>query len=223
MKTYNDTYQNSIKTTPLSVLQSKKDDNQKDLKVVYKRLENRKYDMNPTLTDADARLYNLGDKVRIRLEMEKRAGRNWSRDYFIVKWRGISKYGPQYSKTIYQLKTPDGQIMPHYFQNDQLLPYHAPVNLMAEDIPQSMVQYIKEPTKVPFYIDPDDHSKGTEEREAYIVKFVGEKDLQEVERSKLKEDIPKMLKKFDAENRVTWDPKSKKGFMWKRAAKPKRR
>jgi hypothetical protein len=211
VENYNSNYQDSIRQAPIDVM--KKWSEGGDIKSTFEQLEKKRLNWNPNLTPADAKLYKVGDKVRIRLEQEKRAGRNWSRDWFTVSWVGQSKYGPQYSRTMYQLKTSDGQFMPELFQNDQLMKYTEPTTLMAEDVPQFIVQRLVEPTIAPFYVDKT--KKKTVNKQAYIVKFVGQKEHEATERDILIEDVPKLVRKFEKEHNVQWN--GLKQPTWKRA------
>ena len=52
----------------------------------------------------------------------------------------------------------------------------------------------------PFFTD--DAKTKTENMQAYVVKFVGEKDWQHVRRDTLVEDVPKLVKNFEAAHNV---------------------
>ena len=113
IENYNNSYQDSIKTTPMSVMQ--KYTKGEDLKPTFDQLEKRRLTMNPTLGKPDAKLYEVGDEVRLRLDLDKRAGRNWSRDFFTVVKVTKSKYGPQYSRTLYRLQAKNGEVLPNVY------------------------------------------------------------------------------------------------------------
>ena len=196
---YNDSYQDSIKTTPMSVME--KYTKGEDLKPTFDQLEKRRLTMNPSLGKPDAKLYQVGEKVRMRLDLDKRAGRNWSRDFFTIVKVSKSKYGPQYSRTLYKLQAKNGEVLPNVYQNDQLAPYVEPTNKMAENVPQHIVQRLIEPVIAEFHTDDGTLQK----MQAYVVKFVGEKDWQHVRRDTLLEDVPKLIKNFEVAHNVEWD------------------
>jgi len=82
MKNYNSNYHNTIKSTPNDVVKKWLESGESN--DTYEQLQKQRDVMNPTISRTDAKLYNVGQKVRIRLEMEKRSGRNWSRDHFTI-------------------------------------------------------------------------------------------------------------------------------------------
>lgn len=198
VETYNTSYQDAIKKAPREVVMSFISRGESD--ETFDRLEKARKNMNPSLSKADAKRFNVGDKVRIRLNLDKRSGRNWSRNYFTIVQRYMSKYGPQYYRTMYKLQAQNGEPLENRYQNDQLLKYVEPTTKMSDDVPQSIVSRLERPTAVKYNM-PD----GTQRNRAgYLVKFVGETGYENVEREILMEDVPKIVEKFENEHKVKW-------------------
>jgi len=211
MNNYNNTYQDSIKKTPLEVVNAFVKHN--DFRGTYEQLQKRS-NVDRPLSKADERLYKVGDKVRIRIELTKRSGRNWSRKHFEIIKRTISKYGPGYARTMYRIKDGEtGEVLPRLYQNDQLLLYDQPTTFMPEDIAEHIIQYIDSPSLRQITL-PDGRKQ---KQPGYFVKFVGQKDKVLEPRANLLEDVPKLVKKFELDHRVKWLPEDseiKSNFKW---------
>ena len=124
----------------------------------------------------------------MRLDLDKRAGRNWSRDFFTIVKVSKSKFGPQYSRTLDTLEAKNGEVLPNVYQNDQLAPYIEPESKMTENVSQHIVQCLIEPVIVEFKTD-----EANQKKQACVAKFVGERTWQHVHRDTLVEDVNENL------------------------------
>jgi hypothetical protein len=151
-------------------------------------LKNKKL-VNPTM--------KVGDKVRI-VEQDEDTGVNWSKAiYTIVQ---VNKPKSNISYPTYKIDKPNNKKM--FYQNDLLL-----VNEVHNELPEQ-----KDVLKVKRILEP----KLTHGEPSYLVKWEKRKTPEITLRENLKEDVPKLLERFEKANKVIWN-KNKKNeweFSW---------
>ena len=146
----------------------------------------------------NTKLVKVGDKVRI-VEQDEDTGVNWSKAiYTIVQ---VNKPKSNISYPTYKIDKPNNKKM--FYQNDLLL-----VNEVHNELPEQEEEVLR----VKRILQP----KLTHGEPSYLVKWEKRKTPEITLRENLKEDVPKLLERFEKANKVIWS-KNKKNeweFSW---------
>jgi hypothetical protein len=195
---YNKGWQSAIKTSPDEALKSWKDDDQAEISDVQQHLYKGKTDKK---NDIDRPKYQVGDKVQLRIALEKAGGLAWTRAFFTVdkammeKQRGSGNGPRQQLVVTYRVKDASGEVHPNVMYNDNLQRYVVPKSKVKQ--PELfLIQYLLRavvPKQGPLKDQP-----------CYVVKWIGYAAADYVLRSDLETDVPKLVKKFDAKYNVVW-------------------
>ena len=212
VKTYNTTWQRTINNTP-----DKVDAGEVPKEEVKTNIE---ADITPANNDEMKQKFKVGDKVRLLLEKENESGvggksfRNWSDEIYTI----INVFVPRATSVYtfsYQVKNPEGEKVKEKLFQSELQLVVGVNNKKAEPKKFKVSSLVKA-------VILDNGEQG------YEVKWVGyrkKSDNSNEPRSKLIQDVPKMVKDFEEKNNVKWgngtvsqDEKKSKGKKTKKKA-----
>jgi hypothetical protein len=137
-----------------------------------------------------AKLFKVGDLVRVKLDWDKAAGLAWSRDLFAVASVRSSTYGPQYRHTQYRLLDDKAEMVPGVFYNDQL------------QLVQALEHGVEAPVK--YIVDRLAKPKVNDGVRVYEVKWQGYRQHTDEPRADLLRDVPHLVRRFEAQHEVRW-------------------
>lgn len=124
---YNKTFHSVIGKSPDEAEGQALDDDEEGTEDTREKIFNKAHAGDHNVNRIARKLYKKGDKVQIRLEIQKSATYRWSSQHFIVDQVRQSSYGPGYQRTMYKLVDPrTGEALPNLHGNDQLQIWHKP-------------------------------------------------------------------------------------------------
>lgn len=138
------------------------------------------------------KLYKKGNKVQIRLEVQKTVTYQWSSQHFIVDQVQQSSYRPGYKRTMVDPRT--GEALPNLYQKDQLQKWIKPTREAFFTDDQVLINYIGKPVR--------EENGVTERAPGDMVSVAGQKKWMLFKRDDLKRDIPRTLNQFERKHDV---------------------
>jgi len=137
-----------------------------------------------------ARLFQVGDLVRVKLDWDKAAGLAWSRDLYAVAAVRTRAYGPQYRHTQYRLIDEHAEPVPGLFYNDQLQRVEGLQTTVAGPAKYIVQRLVKPLVR--------------EARAVYQVKWQGYRAHTFEPRADLLRDVPHLVHRFERRHSVRW-------------------
>ena len=150
---------------------------------------------NDPVSFIDRQLFNVGDRVRLRLNwLKASAGPTFSRQYFVVTKRGRSAYGAGFFKTWYMLKDSNGEALPNRYYNDQLTPY----------VPSEIKSTLEETFIVNRFEGPSLYTNNAVSEPGVIVAWLGYQQRTVEPVRVIEVDVPALYAKWVGLHNVRW-------------------
>ena len=187
---YNDTYQSTIKRSPNAAEEAFNDGEETNIKHIKELLAT----ANQTHQKTN-QVLSEGSKVLLRLNHEKRGGINFKNDPMTIKTTYLERMDNGDLIPSYTLEDPaDGVEMTQRYGNSDVLPYIPPDNYVK--LPKlDIISYLVKP----LWRNPD----GRWEK-WWVVRWFGQKKATYVRDATLKEDVPKLVKRWETLRHVKW-------------------
>ena len=198
---YNKTWQSSIRTTPLDAIQAFKDQDAAELATISTLLHRSKKGKK---NNTDKPLFQIGDKVQLRIALEKSGGLSWTRDWYKITEVNVERQqapgGAREDYIVsYRLEDSKGELQPYLTFNDSMLRYVKPSAARQGKMKQPelfVIQYLLRPV-VP--------KQGPyKDKPCYVAKYHGYPKAEYALRNDLLADTPKLIKQFDDKFNVKW-------------------
>jgi len=139
--------------------------------------------------------FAVGDQVRARLQWDKSAGLNWSREVYTVARVTRPKADAETHRHVqYRLKDSEQALVPNVFYHDQLQ-RSAPV-MRTVDGPERFV--------IDRLVKPVLRTRQRRHEQMYEVKWAGYRQHTDEPRSTLLLDVPHLVQRFERERAVVW-------------------
>ena len=200
VKNYNNSWQSSIRTTPLDAIQSWVDDDQVETRKIQSQLRRNKAGVVNNIDTLNK--YAKGDRVQLRIALEKAGGLAFTRAFYVIDKVIVENQKDSQDRIVsYLLKNEAGEDMDQVFYNDNLRKWVKSEKLM-EQPELFLIQYIIRPV-VPA-------AGQYKNNRCFVVKYHGFK-AEYALRSDLERDTPQLLQKFEDQWNVKW---TKNGTQW---------
>ncbi|PHR10140.1 MAG: hypothetical protein COB29_00955 [Sulfitobacter sp.] len=189
IKGYNDTWQKTIKMSPLKA--------EKDwIDGVENQIPQRLGASANARNQDGMTVLSKGDQVRIRLNHDKKGGVSWTRGPFVIEESFIEKLSNGNLIPSYQLQDIDSQMtMRGRYGSDQVLKY-IPSETKLKMAPLYIVSYL---------IKPLWRTIDGEKHKYWVVRWLGYKDATYEAHNQLMEDVPKVVQRFELLRNVKWN------------------